>query len=214
EAVLDAVFHQRLQEDGWNHDIQSRRIKMLVHTQLVAAKTHDLNIQIVVHEFNLFTKLHEFIMLAQQTAQDFRKLYYQLARAVGIKAHERGNGIQGIEEKVRIDLALQGIKTGLQQKALLYLQLHLNAGKVPDFDWNRDGCYHRGKHRKQGRRLVDGKDPEPLGRGVLQFQPGGLQGDDHQEEGGLPFDTWMAQITLYPAIDAEVNEWSEGPYLF
>src|SRR5438270_503972 len=85
QSMLNAVFHQRLQKDGRDHDVQGLRIKMLVYPQLVTAKTHHLDIKVVVHELNLLAQLHELIVLAQQPAQDLGELYDQLTRAVRIK---------------------------------------------------------------------------------------------------------------------------------
>ena len=137
-------------QDCRNHDVERFRIKVFIDAKLVAAKAHHFDIEIVVNEFNFIAQLDKFIMLAQQAAQDLGKLQDQFARAVGIKAHQRRNRVQRVEQKMRIDLALQRVKTRFQKQALLLFQLHLNACEVPDLDWDRDGCHRGGNDRQQG----------------------------------------------------------------
>ena len=74
----------------------------------------------------------------EQAAQNVGQLDDQLAGRVGIEAHQRGNRIQRIKQKVRIDLVLQRLHAGVQQQALLLFQLDLNANAVPDFEFGSD----------------------------------------------------------------------------
>src|SRR3954462_2593867 len=115
---------------------------------------------------------------------------------------------------MRIDLALQRIKPGLKQQALLLFQLHLNAGEVPDLNWNGDSCHRGGKDRQQGHRSVDRKGPNLFWQRVMQFQARGLKSNDHQKKCGLPVNTRTAQIALYPSVHAEIDERRKGPNLF
>src|SRR6185437_9034661 len=163
KAVLDAVFHQRLQQDGGNYDVQRFRIKILIDAKLVAAKAHDLDIQIIVNEFNFFAQLHKLIMLAQQPAQDFGKLQNQFAGAVGIKAHQGGDRVECVEQEMWINLALQGVQSGFQKQALLLFQLHLNACEVPDLNGDGNRGNRGGKACQQRDWSIDRKRLEPLG---------------------------------------------------
>src|SRR6476659_2855906 len=115
---------------------------------------------------------------------------------------------------MRVDLALQRVKPGLKQKALLLFQLHLYACEVPDFDWDGNSCNRGGNDRQQGYWTVDGKGPNLFWRSVLQEKARSLQRNNHQEECGLPIDAWMTQIALYPAVHAEVDERRERPNFF
>src|ERR1051326_5793933 len=89
EPVLDAVFHERLQKDCGDHDVERFRVKVLVDAQLVAAKADNFDIEIIVDELNLIAQLHKLIMFAQQAAQNLEELNDQFTSAVGIKAHQR-----------------------------------------------------------------------------------------------------------------------------
>ena len=65
---------------------------------------------------------------------------------IGIEANQRRNGIQRVEQEVRIDLAGERVHARLQQQLLVLLEIHLDARVVPDFQRRRDG-HHRGEHR-------------------------------------------------------------------
>ena len=62
-----------------------------------------------------------------------------MARACsGLIRIRRGYGVQGVEEKVRIDLAGERVETGLDEQVFLLFELHFIAGVVPDLEWNGD----------------------------------------------------------------------------
>ena len=187
---------------------------MLVDAQLLPAKADHLDVEVIVDELDLFAQLHKLIMLAQQPPQDFGELKNQLPRQIGIKTHQRRDGVQRVEKKMRIDLALQGVEPGLEQQFFLLFQLHLDARVVPNFNWNGDGSHHRGKNRQQrhGGSKVNGK--QPVRSDVVQLHAGGLQGHNGEKESGLPVDARMAQIASQPTVDAHVHERREGKYLF
>src|SRR5947209_12076827 len=192
--MLDAVFHQGLQQHAGYHDIEGFRIKMFVDAQLLPAKASDLDVEVIVDEFHFFAKLHKFIVLAQQAAQDFRELHDQIAGFVGIESHQRGNGIQGIEEKMRVNLALQGVKPGFQQQLCLLLQLHLNAGIIPDLNRDRNGRDHSRENRQHGHRRGQVKREKLVGKEIFDLQAGSLQGDNDEKESCLPVNARILQI--------------------
>ena len=101
----------------------SRRLafNFLHDPQFVMSEADDLDIQVIVNKIELVFELNEGIALPQQSPQNVRKLDDHLARLVRIEAHQRGNGVQGVEQEVRIDLALQRLHAGLQQQTLLLL---------------------------------------------------------------------------------------------
>jgi hypothetical protein len=102
-------------------------------SRLVTAETDDFNVKIVVDEFEFFTKGNEGIAAVEQAAQNIGQLEDQLAGRIRIEADQRRDRVQGIKKEVGIDLILQGLHAGVQQEALLLLQLDLNAHAVPDF---------------------------------------------------------------------------------
>lgn len=62
-----------------------------------------------------------------------------LPRLFGIEANERGNGVEGVEEKVRVDLAGEGGKAGFDEQRLLSLEFAFIAGVIPDLEGERNG---------------------------------------------------------------------------
>src|SRR5438270_10138306 len=107
---------------------------------------------------------------------------------------------------MRIDLALQRVKAGLKEKALLLFQLHFNAREIPDFNWNGDGCHCGGNDRQQSDWSAYRKGPDFFWGGVMQLQARGLKGNNHQEECGLPVNPRMTQVALHPSVNAQVYE--------
>src|SRR5260370_7682499 len=184
--MLDAVFHQRLQQDAGHNDVECVWIKMLVDTQLVPAKADYFDIEIVIDKFDLFEKLNKLLMLAQQPTQDLGELQNQLTRTVGIKTHQRRNGIQRIKKKVRIDLALQRVQARFQQKPLLLFQLHLDARVVPNLDGNRDDRDYCGKPSKQGPWSRNKDSEQSFRPRIRQLNAAALQANHNHEPNSLP----------------------------
>ncbi len=60
----------------------------------------------------------------------------------GIEPHQRRDRIQSVEQEVRIDLVLQRLHAGVQQKAFLFFQLDLNAHAVENLQLDSDRCHH------------------------------------------------------------------------
>src|SRR5260370_28840835 len=117
--MLDAVFDQRLQQHAGHHRLERRRIEILDDLELVPSKTYDFNVQIIVDELHFLTQRDERIRTMQQTAKNGSELQDHLPRRVGIEAHQRRNGIQRIEQEVRVDLILQRRHARLQQQPFL-----------------------------------------------------------------------------------------------
>src|SRR5258708_15568011 len=216
DAVLDAVLHQRLQQDAGDNDVERVRIEMFVDAQLVPAKADYFDIEIVVDKFDLFAKLDELIVFAQQAAQDLRELQDELTRAVGIKTDQRRNRVQRVKQKVRIDLALQRVQARFEQKPLLLFQLRRNARVVGGLDRNGDGSDHSGETREDGPRRVSGNvySKQTLRPRIGQLDAAGLQRDDDEKESRLPVNARTPKIAPHPAVDAHGHEEGEGPYLF
>src|SRR5207248_1235057 len=122
KSVLDRVFNQWLKQHRRDDRVERGWIKLFHDAQLVAAKAHNFNVEVVVNKTDFLTQSGEGFMAAQQAAQDAGQLDYNVARAVRINAHQRRDRIKGVEKEVGIDLALQRLHPRLQQQALLLLQ--------------------------------------------------------------------------------------------
>ena len=99
--MLDRVFHQRLQQHAGHHHIERCRLQFLHHSQLVAAEAHDFNVEIVVDELEFFVQRDKGVAAVQQSPQNRGQLDDQFARRIRIKAHQRRNRVQSVEQEVR-----------------------------------------------------------------------------------------------------------------
>src|SRR5690242_8860451 len=89
ESVLDGVLDQRLQEHAGDDGIERRFVEILDHAQLVAPEAHNLDVEVVVDELELLAQLDEGVAFAQQPPQNVGEFYDDLARGIGIEAHQR-----------------------------------------------------------------------------------------------------------------------------
>ena len=153
-------------------------------------------------------------MLAQESAQDVRQLYHQFSGLIRLKAHQRRNGVQGVKEKMRIDLALQGIETGLQQQPLLLLQLDFDAGGIPDLDRDRYRGNRSGKDRDLNPKIRAVQIEDVTRKCAAHNLSYKLQHQDADEESHLPVVTRNREVAADPAIEAQVHHRREGPYIF
>ena len=107
EPVLDGIFDDRLQQHAGNESFERLLVDFLEDLQLVAAEANHFDVEIVVDELELLAQRHERFVLAQQPPQNIRKLQHHAAGHVRIEADQRRDGIERIEQKMRIDLAGQ-----------------------------------------------------------------------------------------------------------
>ena len=137
EAMLDRVLDQRLQQHAGDDDGQRLFGDLLDDAQFFA-EADDLDVEVVVGEGELVGERDERLAVLQQHAQDVGQLDDHLARQFRLRTHERGDGVERVEEEVRIDLALQRVQARLHQQAALLFQLALDADRVPDLQRNAD----------------------------------------------------------------------------
>jgi hypothetical protein len=71
------------------------------------------------------------VVVLEERAEDVGELHDQLASLLGAETDQRGDRVKGVEEEVRVDLALEGVEAGFQQKALLLFEGSLGADRVP-----------------------------------------------------------------------------------
>src|ERR1700674_342795 len=227
KSVLDAVFDQRLQQHARHHSFQRRGIEILDDLELVPSKTYDFNVQIIVDELHFLAQRDERIRTVQQTAKNGSEFQDHLPRRIGIEAHQRRNGIQRIEQEVRVDLILQRRHARLQQQPFLFFQLYLDANAVEDFQFRA----HPHDYRKVDRALhqipiqsssaalrpqarafqaEDGIRPE-----VPDLRLQETQAHDGGEKSDLPIEhARPRQIAPNHAIEGEVDERRERPDVF
>ena len=75
-----------------------------LHDAQLRAEAHDLDVEILVDRLELLAQRHEVIGAAHQAAQQARELGDQHARRLGLRADERRDRRQRVEQEVRVDL--------------------------------------------------------------------------------------------------------------
>ena len=96
------------------------------------------DVEVLVDRLELLAQRDEVIGAAHQPAQQARELRDEHARRVGLRADERRDRRQRVEQEVRVDLAGERFDLGREQQLLLFLQPVLDAGVVPDLDRRGD----------------------------------------------------------------------------
>src|SRR5208337_2318261 len=112
--------------------VQSLGIDLLTNLQLVASESHHFNVEIIVDKVQLLLEGREVHLGFQSATQNVRQLQQHRARHVRIKANQRGNRVQSIEEEVGIDLADQRVHARLKQRFFLLHQLALDTRRIPN----------------------------------------------------------------------------------
>jgi hypothetical protein len=154
-------------------------------TRSFGSEPDALDVQVLVDRLELFAERDEVFLAAQQPPQQARELDDEHAGGFRLRADERRDGRQRVEQEMRVDLAGQGLDPCRHEQLLLLLQPVLDARAVPDLDRDRD-AQHRGQHDERGqpqpRRLVEeDAQGKPGADGLTdQFQDDGRrQQDDH-----------------------------------
>ena len=138
KSMLDAVLDERLQQDAGHQNLERARIDLLFHAQLVGAEADHLDVEIIVGKLQLLAQRNVGVMVLEQGAQNVGQLDGHLAGQLRLAAHQRGDGVERIEEEMGIDLALQGVKAGFKQQPLLLFKRHLDAQRIPDLERDAD----------------------------------------------------------------------------
>src|ERR1700739_4947511 len=130
KTMLDGIFNQRLQQHAGNDHIERSRIDILDHAQLVGAKADHFDVEIIVDELEFVPVRCKGLAAVKEAAENGGQFENHLAGRVGIEPHQRRNRIQCVEQEMRIDLVLQRLHAGVQQKPFLLFELDLNADAV------------------------------------------------------------------------------------
>ena len=105
-------------------------------------------------------------LAAQTAAHDAGEADHHGAGAFRADSDERCDGIQCVEEKMRVDLAGQRFEARREQHAGLLLQAYFIAGAVPDLDGDGDAKISRGHGGEQQQAGI-----APVGRGEERCRP-------------------------------------------
>src|ERR1700747_2356583 len=132
--MFDGILHDRLKNHAGDKSCQGVRIDLLRDSQIVAAEAGDFDIEVVIEKVELLAERHKGFVLAQQAPQNIAELENHTASGIRIVANQRGNGIECVEQKMRIDLRGERVHARLEQQLLVLLEVHLNAGVIPNLD--------------------------------------------------------------------------------
>ena len=109
-------------------------LDFLDNVETVFAEARNFNVEVIIDERELFTKRDKGFVFVKKAAENIAKFKDNAAGGVWIHADQRGNGVEGVEKKVGINLAGQGVHAGAQKELLVALEVHLNTGVVPNFE--------------------------------------------------------------------------------
>src|SRR6266446_2308683 len=118
DAVHDGIFHEGLQDQLGNQHLRCRRVNCEAHNQSLS-KPQLFNIQIGLYKFNLFLKRSEVgACVLQRRAQQAREPDDHCFRNFGVAINERGNTVQSVKQKMRVQLDSQCLKFTRRQRLL------------------------------------------------------------------------------------------------
>ena len=121
QAVLDRVLDERLQDHARHDHVDGVGRNLLAHAQL-RPEAHDLDVEVLVDRLELLPQRDEMLLAAQQTAQEAGQLVDQRSRRLWLRANQRRDRRERVEEEMRIDLALERLDLRGEQELLLLLQ--------------------------------------------------------------------------------------------
>ena len=102
------------------------------------------------------------VRASHQAAQQAGELGDEHARRIGLRADERRDGGEGVEEEVRVNLIRERLDLRGEQQRFLFLQPMLDARVVPDLDGRRHAHHRRQQHEQHrpGPRWGRGEDEQ------------------------------------------------------
>ena len=148
-------------------------------------------------------------MLLEQGAQNVGQLDDHLPCQLRLHAHQRGDGVQSVKQKMRVDLALQGIEPGLEQQALLLFELHLDAQRVPHLERNAHIDGRAEVNQRLQPPLASDERKKPVRKFIGYPVPAGLGGRDKEQHQNLAIQSRLEQVAAHPAVQAQVDEGRE-----
>src|SRR5262249_48960825 len=112
-AVDDGVLDERLEEQRRHEAILPRRVDLLFDREPLA-EPDPLDFQVAFRQRHLLGDRNAGLLADRQTlAQEVAELHAHLPSSRRVAPRERGNGVEAIEEEVRLDLRLESLQLRL-----------------------------------------------------------------------------------------------------
>ncbi|EEF23139.1 conserved hypothetical protein, partial [Ricinus communis] len=146
QSVLEAILHQRLQQQDGNAGRQQR--SRCFHAVLqTLPEAHLLDGEVFVEEGQFLAQRNQIaVRLVQHAPQQFAEAGDGVdGIVVALLAHQAGDGVEGIEQEVRLDLPAQAVQLRLDALRLLQQQPLARMQTVADGEYGRVE-HHVGDH--------------------------------------------------------------------
>ena len=106
-TVNNGVFHQRLDQQAWDHAVDL--FINIVNDRELVTKARLLNRDVVFNLIQLFFDVDLLVIFQLNVvAQIARQIKNQLPRGIRIKTNGRGYSVQRVKQEMGINFALQG----------------------------------------------------------------------------------------------------------
>src|SRR5262249_51689079 len=109
DAMLDCIFHQRLNHESGNPDLTQLRRNFDLNT-LAILKSGALDIKVGHDQVELFANRYEFVTRTQNTAQQTGEPHQGVQCSFRRRLYKVSNRSEGIKKEVWIDLSAQSTK--------------------------------------------------------------------------------------------------------
>src|SRR6266540_4803925 len=101
DRVLDAVLHQRLEEQWRDLNVIQPRFEIYQVTQFLS-QPHLLDVEILSEKMKFLRQAHMTLPVgAQGIAKEGRKFFGHFLGLLGLFRDQRSNGVEGVEKKRR-----------------------------------------------------------------------------------------------------------------
>ena len=104
--MTNGVLHDRLDDKGRDEHVPTSEANVLVLGDAVLAKASMFEAQVAPGLFELAGKRDELVRALERLTIEDRELTKEIARTRRVRARERRDGVDGVEQKVRVDLRL------------------------------------------------------------------------------------------------------------
>ncbi len=156
-AVLDGVFHERLQDEVRYQRVEYARLYLGVDSEsALKADLHDLQVPMRERQF-LAERDFLLVRSVERRAQQLAQAGNHASDAAWVALHQRRNRVQRVEQEVRIELCAQGRQARIRELRLKLRRLRLQqdrllAPRVIAQESNPARCRRRGWRCSTGTR--------------------------------------------------------------
>src|SRR5579864_1376199 len=113
--MLDSVVDQRLQQKVRDLGIERLRSDVEAYLEPVL-ETYLLDLEVTIHKFNFAAEDRDLgARILQAHAEQITQARHHAIGGVNVGQHQRGNRMHRIEEKMGLQLALQGLESSFCQ---------------------------------------------------------------------------------------------------